>query len=298
MTIEWELYRSLLGVLREGSLSGAARALGIAQPTVGRHVAALEAALGLALFTRSQTGLLPTEAALALRPHAQAMESTAAALERVAASYGDGVRGVVRITASEVIGIEVLPAVAADLRARHPDLKVELVLSNSVQDLLQREADVAVRMTAPAQDQLVARRAGTIELGLHASPAYLARCGVPASLDALAGHSLIGYDRPSPFVRAALRQWPQFARAQVALRTDSDVAQLALIRAGAGIGICQAPLARRAPALVRLLPESFSMLLPVWVTMHEDLRDSPRCRVAFDALVAALEAHAAPGYTA
>ncbi len=290
--IEWALYRSLLGVLREGSLSGAARALGIAQPTVGRHVAALEAALGLALFTRSQTGLIPTEAALALRGHAQAMESTAAALERVAASYGDGVRGVVRVTASEVIGIEVLPAVVAALRARHPDLQVELVLSNSVQDLLQREADVAVRMTAPRQDQLVARRVGAIELGLHASAAYLQRHGTPATLDELGGHVLIGYDRPPPFARAALRRWPWFGREHITLRTDSDVAQLALIRAGAGIGVCQAALARRTPALVRLLPEAFTLPFETWVTMHEDLRDSPRCRVTFDALVEALGAHA------
>lgn len=290
--IEWELYRSLLGVLREGSLSGAARALGIAQPTVGRHVAALEAALGLALFTRSQTGLLPTEAALALRGHAQAMESTAAAMERVAASYGDGVRGVVRLTASEVIGIEVLPAVVASLRARHPDLKVELVLSNSVQDLLQREADVAVRMTAPRQDQLVARRVGAIELGLHASTTYLQRHGTPATLEELSGHVLIGYDRPPPFARAALRRWPWFGREHIALRTDSDVAQLALIRAGAGIGVCQAALARRTPGLVRLLPEVFTLPFETWVTMHEDLRDSPRCRVTFDALVEALGAHA------
>jgi DNA-binding transcriptional LysR family regulator len=292
MTNEWELYRSFLSVLREGSLSGAARVLGMAQPTVGRHIAALERALGLALFTRSQTGLLPTEAAQALHPHAEAMESTAAALERTAASYGDGVRGVVRVTASEVIGVEVMPAVIASLRQQYPELKVELVLSNRVQDLLHREADIAVRMTQPKQEQLVARRVGTVELGLHASSDYLARCGEPATLADLSRHTLIGYDQVSPFVRAALQRWPQFQRERVALRTDSDVAQLALIRAGAGIGICQNALARRStPALVRLLPAEFSMLLETWVTMHEDLRDSPRCRVTFDALVQALTAH-------
>lgn len=294
-TIDWVLYRSFLGVLREGSLSGAARVLGTAQPTIGRHIAALEAALGLALFTRSQTGLLPTEAALALRPHAQAMESTAAALERTAASYGDGVRGVVRVTASEVIGVEVLPPVVAALRARHPALKIELALSNDLQDLLRREADIAVRMTPPTQDQLVARRIGNIELGLHATADYLAQHGVPASLDDLAGHTLIGYDQVTPFVRAALKRWPQFAREHLALRTDSDVAQLPLIRAGAGIGICQVALARRTPELVRVLPDAFALQLDTWVTMHEDLRDSPRCRVTFDALVEALAAHVAAG---
>ena len=298
-TIEWALYRSFLGVLREGSLSGAARVLGMAQPTIGRHIVALEEALGLALFTRSPTGLLPTEAALALRPHAQAMESMAAALERTAASFGDGVRGdvrgVVRVTASEVVGVQVLPPVIAALRQRHPGLAIELVLSNDVQDLLQREADIAVRMTRPSQEQLVARRVGVVELGLHATSAYLARHGAPASLDDLAGHSLIGYDRITPYVRAALKRWPQFGRERLAVRTDSDVAQLPLIRAGAGIGICQVAVARRHPELVRVLPEAFSMPLETWVTMHEDLRDSPRCRVVFDALVAALTEHVAAG---
>ncbi|WP_075791532.1 LysR family transcriptional regulator [Massilia putida] len=290
--IEWELYRALLGVLREGSLSGAARALGVAQPTVGRHVAALEAALGLVLFTRSQTGLLPTEAAFALRPHAEAMESTAAALERAASGLRDGLEaaaGTVRISVSEVVGVEVMPAVVAGLAAAHPALKVELVLSNRVHDLLQREADIAVRMTAPRQEQLVARRVGAIELGFHAHPGYLERRGTPATLDDLASHALIGYDRPTPFVRQAAKGLPAYARDRFTLRTDSDVAQLALIRAGAGIGVCQVPLAARAPTLVRVLADAFTFRLDTWVTMHEDLRASPRCRIAFDALVAGLE---------
>jgi DNA-binding transcriptional LysR family regulator len=295
-TIEWELYRAFLGVLREGSLSGAARALGVAQPTVGRHVAALEAALGLVLFTRSQTGLLPTEAAHALRTHAEAMESTAAALERVASGLRDGVEavaGTVRISVSEVVGVEVMPAIVTDLARRHPALKVELVLSNRVHDLLQREADIAVRMTAPRQEQLVARRVGAIELGLHAHPDYLARRGTPATLADLDAHAAIGYDRPTPFVRQAAKALPGYARERFAVRTDSDVAQLALMRAGAGIGVCQVPLAARAPALVRVLPDAFTFRLDTWVTMHEDLRASPRCRVAFDALVDGLAAYLA-----
>jgi len=135
-TAGWELYRSFLAVLQEGSLSGAARALGLTQPTVGRHVDALETRLGLVLFTRSQVGLLPTEAARALEPHAQAMHHTAASLERVAQGLGTGVQGTVRISASEVVGAEVLPPILADLSARHPGLKLELVLSNRVQDLV------------------------------------------------------------------------------------------------------------------------------------------------------------------
>ena len=289
-TIAWEWYRSFLGVLREGSLSGAARALDLTQPTVGRHVAALEAQVGQSLFVRTPAGLLPTEAALALRPYAEAMDSTAAALERTARSHSDGVRGVVRVTASEVVGVEILPALIAKLRERHPQLVVELVLSNKVQDLLRREADIAIRMTPPKQEQLIARRVGTIEVGLHAHERYLEARGMPSTMKALMqGHALIGYDQPPPYVRALARRFPALERERLALRADSDLAQLALIRAGAGIGACQVGLARRDPALRRVLARAFSLPLDTWVTMHEDLRDSPRCRAAFEALVTGLE---------
>ena len=292
LEIGWELYRSFLGVLAEGSLSAAARALGVAQPTLGRHVAALEKALGLALFTRSQAGLLPTEAALALRCYAETMASTAAALERIAASQGDGVRGAVRVTASEVIGVEVLPPILARLREQHPALTVELVLTSRVQDLLRREADIAVRMLRPNQAQLVARRIGQVELGLHATRPYLAAHGTPRSTAELASHALIGFDRATAFVRSLGKSLQGLNRNSFALRSDNDLAQLALIRAGAGIGACQVALGRR-DTLVRVLPSKFALQLETWVTMHEDLRNSPRCRVTFDALVEGLQQYLA-----
>ena len=289
--IGWELYRSFLGVMKEGSLSGAARALGVAQPTVGRHVAALEKALGLPLFTRSQTGLAPTEAALSLRGHVETMESTAAALERTAASQGDGVRGVVRVSASEVIGVEVLPAIVARLRDRHPELRIELVLSSRLHDLLRREADIAVRMTQPRQEMLVARRIGSVEVGLHAHRRYLAAHGTPRSVSDLAHHALIGFDQETAFVRSAMKSTPGLRRDSFSLRTDSDLAQMALMRAGAGIGFCQVALARRSADLVRVMPRHFSLALDTWITMHEDLRNSPRCRVTFEALVEGMQRH-------
>ncbi|PLY44638.1 LysR family transcriptional regulator [Janthinobacterium sp. ROICE36] len=292
-SIAWEYYRSLLAVLKHGSLSGAARALGITQPTVGRHIAALEQALGATLFTRSQSGLLPTQVALALRPHAETMEHTAALMQRAASNQGQGVVGVVRIAASEVVGVEVLPPILTRLGARHPGLSIELVLSNKVQDLLRREADIAVRMLRPRQEQLVARKVGDIELGLHAHAHYLARHGVPAGLPDLAQHAVIGYDEESPFVRNAGVAFQGFERKNFAWRSDSDLAQLALIRAGAGIGVCQARLAARDPALRRVLPQAFSLPMETWVTMHADLRGSLRCRATFDALVEGLQAYMA-----
>jgi len=292
-TIGWELYRSFLAVLNHGSLSAAARALGITQPTVGRHIAELEASFKQTLFTRSRTGLMPTEAALTLRSYAEAMHSNAAALERAMAGQGQTLGGTVRITASEVIAVEVLPAAVAQLREAHPQLKIELVASNRVQDLLQREADIAVRMTPPKQEQLIARSVGNVEIGLHAQADYLHRNGSPALPADLARHTLIGFDTETPFVRAASKHAPGWTREGISLRSDSDLAQLALIRAGAGIGFCQSALARRDPNLVRVLPEHFTFQLDAWITMHEDLRNSPRCKVVFDALVQCLLAHTA-----
>ncbi|EQD33835.1 LysR family transcriptional regulator, partial [mine drainage metagenome] len=160
------------------------------------------------------------------------MHSAAAALERAAASQGLGVRGVVRVTASEVIGVEVLPPIIAGLREAHRDLQIELVLSNRMQDLLQREADLAVRMVRPDQASLIARRVGQIEVGLHATRHYLERHGTPESAEDLKGHTLIGFDQPTAFVHAASRSM-SLQREAFALRATSDLAQLALIRCGA-----------------------------------------------------------------
>ncbi|KVN36749.1 LysR family transcriptional regulator [Burkholderia pyrrocinia] len=289
--LNWEHYRTFLAVLDEGSLSGAARALGATQPTVGRHVAALETAFGQPLFTRSPSGLLPTEAALALCGHAEALRSAAAAFERAAASHGSGVSGVVRISASDVIGVEVLPPILTRLRRDHPELVVELVPTDRIQDVLKREADIAVRMAPPAQDALVARRIGNIELGMYARDDYVAEHGAPATLAELARHALIGFDTVTPFLRAASRALPAWNRDAFALRTDSNLAQLALIRAGYGIGICQAALAKHDARLVRVLPDEITLPLETWVVMHEDLRNNPRCRAAFDALVRGLCAY-------
>ena len=291
-TLPWALLHTFLGVLREGSLSAAARGLGLTQPTVGRHVAALEGLLAQPLFTRSPTGLLPTEAALALRGHAEQMEAAAAAFQRAASSGARGeVSGTVRVTASEVIGVEVLAGILAGLRERHPGLVLELALSNQLQDLLRREADIAVRMTPPEQGQLIARRIGSVELGLHAHPSYLDRHGRPLTLAELRGHTLVGFDRVTPFIRAASQRLGGISRDSFALRSDSDLAQLALIRAGAGIGVCQVALARRAPVLERVLGDAFAWPLETWIAMHEDLRQDTPCRVVFDALVDGLTRH-------
>jgi len=287
MSEDWERHRAFLAVLREGSLSGGARRLGLAQPTVRRRVADLERAVGVALFTRAPDGLIPTDAALNLKAHAEAMEIAAAAFAR-GATYGSEVAGLVRVSASEVISVEILPPILADLRRRHPRLVVALSPNNRNEDLLRREADVAVRMVRPAQDALVARRIGDIHVGLHVRAELLAGRAAPATLEEVIAFGLIGVENDNAVTRAMRAGGIPIRVEDFAFRTDSDLAQMAALRAGLGIGVCQVPLAARDPALVRILPDAFSHPLDTWVVMHEDLRTSAPVRAVFDALVAGL----------
>lgn len=287
--IAWDLYRSFLAVVRQGSLSGAARAMGATQPTIGRHVEALETGLGLSLFTRSQGGLQPTEAALTLVAQAEAMEAAAAALLRNAdGARSEGAGGTVRITASEVMGAEVLPPILAALQAAHPRLTLELVLSNRTSDLLRRDADIAVRMLRPSQDALIAQHLGAVRLGLYAHEAYLARHGLPESVAALRRFHVVGFDRDDRSARSVATGALPIDRGLFSFRTDSDLAQYAAVRAGLGIGVIQPGLAARHPELRPVLPDAVALTLEVWLAMHEDQRASRPVRTAYAALAEGL----------
>jgi DNA-binding transcriptional LysR family regulator len=283
----WDELRTFVEVSRDGSLSGAARRLGLTQPTVGRHIDALEAALGLTLFTRSPRGLTPTPAALALEPHVEAM-ATAAALGRAASGEAAADRGAVRVTASDVIGCEVLPPILAAFHAAHPGIAIELALSNRTADLARRDADIAVRMVRPTQSGLVARRIGASRIGLYAHRDYLARFGEPRSLADLASHCVIGFDRDNSSFRGAGDFARTLTRETFGFRCDNDLAQLAALRAGAGVGGCQENIARRTPELVAVLPSAFHYALEVWLVMHEDLKATRRVRLLFDHLAVGL----------
>ncbi|QAY76545.1 LysR family transcriptional regulator [Sphingosinicella sp. BN140058] len=285
---DWEMHRTFLSVLRAGSLSGAARALGLVHPTVRRRIEALEAELGAALFTRAPSGLIPTATAERLRSHAEAMELAAAAFARAAAE-DQALAGPVRISASEVVSVEVLPPILAPLRAAHPAILLELSASNRNEDLLRREADIAVRMVAPRQEALVARRIGTIPLGLFARRDMIG--DPPRRLEEVIARGLIGVEQDNAVVRAMRKAGHPIRLEDFALRSDSDLVQLAAIRAGLGIGICQVRLGEADPRLVRILPQGFQFDLDCWVVMHEDLRSVARVRAVFERLVAGLLDH-------
>ncbi|MCB9606778.1 MAG: LysR family transcriptional regulator [Polyangiaceae bacterium] len=290
----WDLYGAFLAVMQQGSLSAAARALGVAQPTVRRQLERLEAELDVVLFTRSPNGLTPTELALSTLPYAESMASMARALVRATSAPDVEERGTVRVGASEIVGAEVLPHILTELLATHPKLQVELALSNKNEDLLRRSVDVAVRMVRPTQENLLAKRVGKVELGFFASPTYLALRGSPKQFgDLLDGQLLVGPDRDQSFIEALRQGGLDVHPRHFALRTDNQLAQLAALRVGLGIGVCQVPLARRAPVLQRVLPQ-ISFHLEFWVVTHEDLKGSARVRAVFDQLVRRLATYLTP----
>ncbi|PTY37395.1 LysR family transcriptional regulator [Saccharospirillum sp. MSK14-1] len=281
---EWTHYRSFLAVVQEGSLSAAARRLNLTQPTLGRHIDALEQQLGRALFARGRNGLEPTEVALALIPHVEAMNAAAEALLREASGESSEPSGTIRVTASEVVGCEILPSVLVPFRQRYPTIALELSTSDRVTNLLMREADIAIRMTEPNQTALVARHIGQVEVALYAHRDYLARRGTPQHKDDVNGHALIGFDRDDTAVRVLREHDFKLERADFDLRTDNNSAQLAAIRCGLGIGPMQCKLAEREPNLVRILSDSVRFELPMWLAMHESLRSVRRVRLLFDHL--------------
>jgi len=258
---------------------------------VRRRLDALERSIGVALFTRSPTGLTPTDAARDLGAHAETMAAAADAFARAASADTGAISGTVRITASDVVGAEVLPSLLAGLQRKHPGLAFELSLTNRNEDLLRHEADIAIRMARPTQAALVATRVGTVELGFFARADYLKKHGTPKSLDDLARFALIGPDRETGVLRWFRDLGIDLKRSMFSCRTDNQIAQLGAIRAGLGIGVCQKALAARDPKLVPVLPRAFSHGLDTWVSMHEDLRRMGRVRVTFAHLVTALSAY-------
>lgn len=288
LDFNWSLIRSFLAALDNGSLMAAARALGMHQPTVGRHIVELEAQLGVTLFERTGRGLLPTADALRLAEPARAMAADADRLARQAGGAQGVVQGTMRLSASQPVACVLLPAVLARLRLVLPDIQIELVVSNAVSNLLQREADIAVRMLRPEQRSLVARRIGQASIGAYAHRDYLQRRGTPRQLADLLQHELIGNDRQTDIVRGFAAAGVRITREHFGLRTDDLMAYEALLRAGAGIGFLTRYQARRCPELVPVLPALPIPPLPMWLVVHREIRSSPRIRAVWDQLAQAL----------
>lgn len=283
-SLDWSLIQAFVAVADHGSLSAAARHLGVSQPTLGRQVGAIERALGARLFRRQPRGMALTGLGVQLLEHARAMQEAAGRLALVAAGESQDMEGSVRITASVFMAHHVLPPILADLRCTAPRIAIELVASDASENLLFSEADIAVRMYRPEQLDVVTRHLGDIPLGLFAAKSYLDRAGRPETLDDLQAHDFVGYDSNDQIIRGMRAFGWQVDRDWFAVRCDHQTVYWELVRAGCGLGFGQVATARADPLIEAVACDLPLPSLPVWLSAHEKMRQSPRIRRVWDLL--------------
>jgi DNA-binding transcriptional LysR family regulator len=280
----WDLVRTFLAALEHASLLGAARALGTSQPTVGRHIAELEAQLGCTLFERTGRGLLATQAAIELAEAARAMEHGAVQLAQQVSGSQAEMRGTVRISASQSVACTLLPSLVAQLQANLPDVQIDIVATDQVSNLLRREADIAVRMVRPDQASLIAKKIGQLGIGMYAHKNYLQRHGTPQTPSELFTHRLIGDDQQDTILKGFRQAGFDIPRQAFCLRSDDAIVQWQAVLAGAGIGFIADYHTHHSSDLVRVLPKLQIPPLPIWLAVHREIRSSPLIRKVYDAL--------------
>ena len=285
---DWNAVRAFLATADEGSFSAASRALGIAQPTVGRQVAALETQLGVALFERAGRALALTPTGLELVEHARVMSEGALRVSRVAAGLALSLDGPICLTASEMDAAFLLPPLVAKLRALHPGIEVEIVASNAAQDLRRREADIALRSFRPTEPDLVARRLRDTQAYLYATPKYLRTLGPRVTRESLSRATFIGFDHTDTYRKGLAVLGLDLTPAQFPLLSQSQHVQWALVREGAGIGIMTSGVGDREPGVCRVMKALPPLSLPLWLVMHREVRTSRRVRGVADFLAGAL----------
>ena len=276
--LDWSLIQAFLAVAETGSLSGAVRVLGTSQPTLGRQIKLIEAQLGVELFRRQPRGFALTETGAALVAPAQAMREAVQQISLQAAGRQTRLEGTVRITASVAFSVIHLPKIIAEIRALEPQIAIELVPSDTTSNLMFREADVAVRMYRPTQLDLITKHLGDVDLGFFAAKSYLDARGRPATLEELMSHDFVGYDAAPDIVDGFRAMGQDVTRDFFKVRTDDNMAYWALVRAGCGIGLAQRVIGQE-DRLVEELPIDIALpVLPVWLTAHEAMRQTPRVR--------------------
>ncbi len=287
--LDWSLIAAFVAVAETGSLSAAARMLGSTQPTLGRQIKALEDQLGVTLFQRQRRGFSLTDTGTALVPAAKAMRDAANALALTAAGQTASLAGTVRVTASVAASVYHLPQIIADIRAAEPEIEIELVSSDDTRNLLYREADIAVRMYQPTQLDLVTRHLGELPLGMYAAKSYVAKRGVPTGQDDLKFHDFVGYDSDTRIIDGFRDAGMPIDRDFFAVRCDDNIAYWELVRAGCGIGFAQRHMGETDPEIIEVDMGFPLPTLPVWLTAHQAMRQTPRIRRVWDLLVDGLK---------
>ncbi|MDE0851876.1 LysR family transcriptional regulator [Yoonia sp.] len=285
---DWNKARAFLVTAEEGSLSAAARALGMAQPTLGRQVDGLEQELGIVLFERVGRGLTLTPSGLELLEHVRAMGEAAGRVSLTALGQSQALEGTICISASETYAAVLLPPIIAKLRKMEPGIQVEIVVANHASDLRRREADIAIRNFRPTEPDLIAKKIGDADAVLYATPDYIAKIGNPTKPYDLRHADFVNMDHGGMMLKGLNTLGLGLTEVNFPLLTESYLVMWELVRQGAAIGILDAHIGDADPVVRRVLPDLEPLVFPIWLVSHRELTTNRRIRMVYDFLAAEL----------
>lgn len=286
--LDWNQLKAFLETAETGSLSAAARKLGLTQPTLSRQVAAIEQRMGVTLFERVGKAMALTSTGLDLLEHARAMGAAAEAMGLAASGRSQAVGGVVSVSASDAVAAILLPPLLRQLREQEPGIAVEVIPTNVQSDLLRREADIAIRHVKPEQPELIARLIREATAHFYASEDWVKVHGHPRSAKDAAHLPFVGSDRSGRYLGYLRRHGLPLNEANFSCYADHTVAHWALVQQGMGIGAMMEEIALATPSMVRVLDDVPPVQFPIWLVTHRELRTSRRIRVVFEALAQGL----------
>lgn len=284
IAFDWNQVRAFLATAEEGSLSAAARALGQTQPTLGRQVAGLEQTLGVTLFERVGRGLQLTPSGRELLGHVREMGEAAARVSLSASGQSTQIVGTVRITASDVMATHILPPIVLRLRELAPLLELDIVAANDIQNIIQREADIAIRHVRPEQSHLIARLVQDATAHFYAATSYLDRVGRPSDRSDLSSHQFVSFGDADEMIRYLVPYGLDLTRDNFRVGSKSGVVSWELVRQGLGISLMSDEVAQMTKGVERVLPQMEPIVFPVWLVTHRELHTSPRIRLVYDTL--------------
>lgn len=284
---DWNRMRAFLATAEEGSLTAAARSLGLTQPTLSRQISALEEELGLMLFERVGRGLELTAAGREMQHHVRDMGAAADRVALAALGQSQSIEGEVRITASDLMSAVLLPRAISRIKTLAPNLVIDVIAANDVRDLMRREADIAVRHVRPEHPDLVARLICEANGYFYASKDYLAARGHPQSPRDLDQHDFISMGDVSRMIDHLSHIGIDLDRRQFQVGSENGVVGWALAQAGLGIVPMDEVVAQYSPNMVKVLPQTL-ISFPVWLTTHREIHTSPKMRLVFDVLAEVL----------
>jgi len=284
ISFDWNQVRAFLATAETGSFSAAARALKLAQPTLGRQVAALEAKLGVLLFERAGRALILTRSGMDLLEHVRAMGDAAHRISLVASGQSQTVDGLVRVTTTNVMAAYLLPPAMEQLHKMAPRLEIEIVASNDIRDLQRREADIAIRHARPEQPDLIARLVAEAEAHLYASRSYLKQHGRPRSPADLDGHHIMSFGDHEITIGYLKQLGLSATKENFRLGSECGVVAWEMAKHGLAMCLMSSDVAAKTPDVERVFPDTPPVTFPIWLTAHRELATSRRIRLVYDLL--------------